>query len=208
MSKVLVTGGVSTLYIVTHRDSGKPYIGWTENLEKRWREHRKKALLGSRCYFHRALAKYGFEAFSWEEIQCFDTPEEAKQAEIFWIAALNTNHCRDGFGFNSTDGGDGVIGRRHTKVHRLRLSQDSVARRPEVRAKMKATRLAMGENHPSKRTSFRKRMSGSRNPAAKLTDEQADIIRCSVETCSVLAKRFNISRSRISEIRKGIQHHV
>jgi group I intron endonuclease len=188
---------------VTHKDSGKLYIGWTNDFVKRQRQHLKKARLGSSCYFHRALAKHGFKAFKWEIIQYFDTPEEAKQAEIFWISYLNTNHCRNGYGYNSTDGGDGALGARHTAEHRLHLSQHSIAKRPEVRAKMKATRLAMGENHPSKREWFKKRMSGSCNPAAKLTNEQTEIIKYSNETCSLLAKRYNISKSRISEIKKG-----
>jgi len=199
---------VYALYIVTLRENGKPYIGWTDDFLKRKRQHLKKARIGSKCYFHRALAKYGHEAFEWEIFQYFDTAEEVKQAEIFWIAELNTNRCRGGFGFNSTDGGDGAIGHRHTKEHRLSLSLKSVAKRPEVRAKMSTTRKAMGIDHPSKRMQFRRRMAGSNNPSAKLTNEETEYVRHSDRTCTELSKELGISRSRVSEIRRGTQRHV
>lgn len=198
---------VYSVYIVTLRENGKPYVGWTDDVAKRWRRHLRNAANGSKWYFHCALRKYGEDAFDWEIVQSFASEEEAKQAEIFWIAELNTNHCRDGHGFNSTDGGDGVVGHRHTFEHRQHLSINSVAKRPEVRAKMSITRLAMGNAHPSKRATFKERMSGSNNPSAKLTDEATIFIRFSVENGGVLARRFGISRSRVSEIKRNIKRH-
>lgn len=193
---------------MTLRENGKSYIGWTDDFLKRQRQHLKKSRTGSKCYFHRALAKYEYEAFDWEIIQHFALAEEAKQAEIFWIAELNTNHCRTGYGFNSTDGGDGAIGHRHSKEHRQRLSVESVARRPEVRAKMSATRRSMGVAHPSKRTKFRDRMTGANNPSAKLTDEQSEYVRRCTRTCFELSNELGIFLSRVSEIRTGKQRHV
>lgn len=199
---------VFSVYIVTLRKNGKSYIGWTDNFLKRQKIHLKKSRAGSKCYFHQALAKYGYEAFDWEIIQHFASNEEAKQAEIFWISTLNTNHCRAGYGFNMTDGGDGAVGHRHSKEHRQLLSTNSVARRPEVRAKMSATRRLMKADHPSKRLNFRVRMTGANNPSAKLTNEQTELIKCSTQTCTELSKEFGISRSRVSEIRKGTRRHV
>lgn len=154
MSKALITGGISTLYIVTHRDSGKPYIGWTSQAFKarRWR-HEYDAEHGSSYYFHRALMKHGFEAFNWEVIQCFDTPEEAKQAEIFWIAELNTNVKRGGFGYNETDGGDGACGYQHDESALRRIAEAS--RLSSTRESKRLKMLSKGVDHASKQPEAR-----------------------------------------------------
>ena len=44
---------------------------------------------------------------------------------------------------------------------------------------------------------------GARNPSAKLTFEEAAIIRASTELGRVLAKRFNVSEAQISKVRLG-----
>lgn len=45
---------------------------------------------------------------------------------------------------------------------------------------------------------------GSRNSAAKLSDQDVAVIRASTETCTALATRYRISKSTTSRIKRGI----
>lgn len=151
------------LYAVTHRDSGRIYIGWTsfENAEIRWDQHKLAALrYRSRQLFCKAIRKYGVDAFDWEVVQWFDTDAEAKQAEIYWIDRLNTNALRGGHGYNMTDGGDGLTGPQSPE---LRGKINEALRRPDVREKMSAWQRGrlLSEEH---RTNIRDTM---RSPEAR-----------------------------------------
>lgn len=159
---------VMFLYIVTLRENGKSYIGWTDDIKYRWQRHKRDAFNGSKTYFHRALKKYGPDAFDWGIVQAFDTEDEAKQAEIFWIAELNTNHCHGGFGFNSTFGGDGSKGHKMTNEARLEqskrlrsLGEAHPSKREESKLKMRLSQLAKGDKHPSKRADVRAKNSAT-----------------------------------------------
>jgi len=173
---------VYSVYIVTLRENGQPYVGWTSQpVEKRWLQHKQAALRKSSDYFYRALTKYGFDAFDWEIVQHFDTANEAKQAEIFWIAELNTNTCRDGFGYNETDGGEGITGyfRQESDIIKLCKAQQTRAKFADHPLKRKtvieANRIRtiaynkeLGDAHPFRRIEIRtahsERMRGDANP--------------------------------------------
>ena len=67
--------------------SGKAYIGLTKGpLEKRWKEHQKKALNGYKHPFHSAIRKYGPSIFLIEHIACAIGFADAQDAEVLCIA--------------------------------------------------------------------------------------------------------------------------
>lgn len=94
------------LYEVVHRASGRAYVGVAQDVTKRWRAHRNLSARGSQTHFHRALRKYGREAFDWSVVAWCSSFDEALDAEREEIAAR-------GRGFNQTDGGEGTLGFRH-----------------------------------------------------------------------------------------------
>lgn len=156
------------LYIITLREDERSYIGWTDDLEYRWQRHKRDAFNGSKTCFHSALKEYGSDSFDWNIVQAFDTEDEVKQAEIFWIAELNTNQCRGGHGFNSTFGGDGSGGHKMTDEVRLEqskrlkaLGDDHSSKRPETRLKMSLAIKAKGEAHHMKRPDVRAKNSAT-----------------------------------------------
>jgi len=133
------------LYTITHRHSGKIYVGITDGpIAHRWNGHRKSAEEGAaHCrLIARALKKHGVDAFDWEVTQYFDTIEEAKAAEVYWIERLGTNASRGGHGYNLTDGGDGNHGWRPTEETRRAIGAANRGRRhtAEARRKMSVTR--------------------------------------------------------------------
>ena len=78
---------IYTIYIVTHKVSGKSYVGATgQKVEDRWKEHKKNARLGSMHPFHVDLHDDGADAFVWDTLETHVEVQEAKDAEIFLIA--------------------------------------------------------------------------------------------------------------------------
>lgn len=104
------------VYKVTNLINGKIYIGYTtKTINWRWAEHCKVAYnQNSTDYngiFKRAIRKYGKENFKIEEIERCKNLDELKTRECFWIKKLNSYAFdSNGWGYNSTLGGDGVHG--------------------------------------------------------------------------------------------------
>lgn len=93
------------------------YIGLSTNIEKRFSDHRNKAINSSKIddrnkVLYKAMRKYGVDNFTYEIIEkCPKTL--LKEREIFWIKYYNTYNFREHY--NETPGGD-FIGEKN--VHR------------------------------------------------------------------------------------------
>ena len=113
----------SCVYVATNSVNGKQYVGVTMRyLCHRKYTHFRMALKGnSQSAFHRALRKYGKEAFTFALLGKFDTFDEAKRQEINFISMLRP-------AYNMTKGGDGSVGYRHTQEERKRISERNKGR--------------------------------------------------------------------------------
>ena len=123
------------VYIHRNLINGKCYIGQTHlSLNKRFGRN------GSRyknCIsFGRAIDKYGWDNFSHTVLFDNLTKEEADYLERLYIKRYNTKDPN--YGYNLTDGGDGVVGNRQTAWNKgLKMNK-------EFCEKMK------GYSHPNK----------------------------------------------------------
>lgn len=124
--------------------SGKVYIGITSQApHKRWgngsnyRAHR---------YLYAAIKKYGWDNFKHEILFENLSESEAKQKEIELIASHKSNIAA--FGYNLTDGGDGITGYTHTEETRRKIGEALRERfsDPAYRNKVSASRK--GTNNP------------------------------------------------------------
>ena len=126
------------VYLVTNTISGKQYVGKTvKSLRSRRAAHKHDALVKYDVCpaFHRALRRYGFDAFKWERLYRGDDNEKLIEREIFYIKLLNS---RAPNGYNLTDGGDGANTLIDPDVHaKMCLIQKEVQNRPDVKAKKK-----------------------------------------------------------------------
>lgn len=113
------------VYCHTNRHNGKVYVGWCSGtIEKRWGEHCKLARGGSPFLFHRAIRKWGEDAWDHETLAVLGTDAEAKLSEVAWIAKLRAfAYDKGSLGYNQTRGGDGITGHRHSESTRERLRQ-------------------------------------------------------------------------------------
>ena len=113
------------VYCVTCKVNGKVYVGQTiKSVRSRWRDH-LKAMERNDTKFYHAINKYGedqFEVSILEEVVCIDKFElkaKLNEKERFWIEFLNSKKN----GYNSTTGGDGVVGYNHSEETKERLRQ-------------------------------------------------------------------------------------
>jgi len=133
------------IYKVTNTVNGKVYVGkTTTTAEKRWYAHCDNAKYGrgGKCYFYRAILKYGKEKFTVEVIDQADTAADLSAKEIHWIASLRATESENGY--NCLAGGEGG---KHGPSSRALIK--GVPRTPEVRAKISAAHL--GKKLPRER---------------------------------------------------------
>lgn len=93
------------IYLAQNKHTGKVYIGQTkQTVDKRWKRHVSESKAGSKLYFHRAIFKYGSDAFSWYVIDEVATRAEADDREIFYIELFQSTD--EDFGYNIKGGGN------------------------------------------------------------------------------------------------------
>jgi len=104
----------NSIYIVENTVNSKIYIGKTERaVETRWAEHVGAAR--SPSYFHRAIRKYGADAFVVRVLETVDDPGVLNDREIHWISTLHPD-------YNLTAGGEGTPGLKHSDATKQKIS--------------------------------------------------------------------------------------
>lgn len=104
------------IYKITKKENGKSYIGQSNDIERRIKEHQYKTDLAIEL----AIRKYGIDAFNYEVLeQC--SLEELDAKEIYWIQYYNTFK---GFGYNCNKGGGDSRGENNGRTN---LTNEDVA---------------------------------------------------------------------------------
>ena len=135
------------IYSITNELNGKSYIGKTNDLVRRWKEHYYGK--GNTVILNNAFKKYGLEHFVFDIVAQipFDNVEEMNnvlsQLEIYYLSLYETF----GKGYNATAGGDGICFYKHSEKTKERLSQLQKEKwlNPELRDKMATA--ALGYHH-------------------------------------------------------------
>ena len=106
------------VYCFINNKNGKMYIGKTKDIQKRCNEHK---IADGKCpAFHNAINKYGMDSFEFIVLNKYNTEKESLDAETYYISKYNSN-TRE-FGYNLTDGGDGISGFKHSEESKTRMS--------------------------------------------------------------------------------------
>jgi len=136
-----------TIYVLTNTVNNKQYVGLTKGtIQNRFKCHVQDSRAGSECAIHRAIRKYGKEAFLLEAVDTAPTLAELKLKEIEWIARLGTF----GNGYNMTRGGDGCNGHKRSEETKGKLRKAQLLRFENVEERLKAAeygRLAVITEH-------------------------------------------------------------
>jgi group I intron endonuclease len=136
------------VYVVTHRATGRHYVGKTSvRPERRWKHHINDALGGRHhCrLFHRALVKYGPDAFDWQVVESFDSEADALYFESWWIEFLRST-VRE-YGFNIFR--DGVGGTLHevSDETRAKLRAANLGKKYSEETRRKLSDMRRGKPH-------------------------------------------------------------
>ena len=120
---------IGYIYKIVNDINDKVYIGQTsETIEKRWARHKRSRNYKKykHIHFYMALNKYGIDHFFVSEVMKIsaNTKEELKKElnkwEKYYISEFNSFRN----GYNSTEGGDGVMtGFRHTEESKKKMSK-------------------------------------------------------------------------------------
>lgn len=106
------------VYLITNLINGKQYAGKTYRTARlRWNAHKSEAKQNNNRYLCKAIRRYGPEAFVVVTVREGMTKQQANEEERLLIRTLNLTDAE--FGYNLTEGGDGVFPNEAT-VARMR----------------------------------------------------------------------------------------
>ncbi len=113
--------GARNEYLLQHIVSGKRYIGKNAHPdpEHRWKDHQQEAFNPKssvyHTHFHRALRKYGVDAFQFSSLTFTKSLEQLAELEMAFIKEFRANNPR--FGYNSTTGGESILFNNTARRH-------------------------------------------------------------------------------------------
>jgi group I intron endonuclease len=134
---------IYSIYKATNKINGKSYIGfdskWPRRKHKHHFEYKERT-----SKFYNAIKKYGWDNFEWEVVyQSKDGKHCLETMELKFIKEYNSFNN----GYNSTPGGDGVVGYKHNNERRKKISMSAKNRKLSDETKKKMSESKSGINN-------------------------------------------------------------
>ena len=127
---------ITIVYLITNTATGKRYVGVTRRgLKRRWSEHLHAARTGVNTALYSAIRKYSEAAFVIEQLASVANKDDVAAVER---ALIEQQKTKAPFGYNLTDGGDGVAGLPDEIVKRTAEKNRGRKHSPEALVKIKA----------------------------------------------------------------------
>jgi group I intron endonuclease len=195
-------------YKITNLLDGKVYIGKTNRPHERWIEHRTR---DKNYPLSNAIKKYGASNFSFVIIAISEMESAINKAESLYIKQYRSNIHKYGksFGYNLTDGGEGISGWNHSPEIRQKMSNSHKGIPLSTDHRQKISNNRKGIKHTEK---YKNSIRGENHPRAKLTWDIVNNIRERYETTNISAKqladKYGVSMKNIQSIiyRKSWNH--
>lgn len=103
------------IYQITNLVNGKRYIGLSNNIKRRFMEHKTpKNFCSKNNVLYKSIRKYGLSNFYFEVLEEVENIESLPQREVFWIDKLKPE-------YNMNDGGLGNCGFTVSKETKSKL---------------------------------------------------------------------------------------
>ena len=138
------------IYSITNEINGKSYIGKTNDLVRRWKEHYYGK--DNTAILNNTFKKYGLEHFVFDIVAQipFDSIEELNdvlaQLEMYYIELYDIYHN----GYNATIGGDGISGYKQSPETTEKIRQANLGRTLTEEHKAKCRITNLGNHHTEK----------------------------------------------------------
>jgi group I intron endonuclease len=134
------------IYLIHNIINNKVYVGKTSDPSKRWLKHLKVSS-GKRqkekFYIHRAISKYGADNFVFSIVQQLNTEQELGLAETYWIEHFQSKNNK--YGYNLTEGGEGVSGRVVSEATRQKQREKATGRKHTEETKDLLSQINLGK---------------------------------------------------------------
>ena len=131
---------MGVIYLRTNKINGKKYVGQATNLKVRQRDWNCLTQPYAGTAINAARAKYGLDAFDFEILkECDD--DELDYWEKYYIKELNT---KAPYGYNLTDGGEGMTGYTHSEETRKKISKAKKGKKQSEVTKKKRSEALKG----------------------------------------------------------------
>jgi group I intron endonuclease len=141
------------VYKITCSVNEKSYIGISVDPQRRLRQHRNKARIGSGYALHNAMRKHGVDTFTMEVLMEVSTEEDALQMEEKLILENNTVAPA---GYNLTVGGETPKGNLLSEKMTQMWASKSPEEMAEFKKKMKTVGADISEETRQKRSAAAK----------------------------------------------------
>jgi len=198
------------IYIATSKTSGKSYIGRDVNYNERKKGHKRSAFnIKSNAYnthFCCAIRKYGFNDFEWKILYKCIPENQLNLAEVCAIYTHDTFYS----GYNSTIGGEGCVGYKHTLRSIEKMSKPrTIEARKNMSESQKGkkhsakTKAKMSKAHSGRVISLehRKKISKSNSKAYKIIKPNGEIE--IIVNLSKYCLKNNLSKGHMSSVAKN-----
>ena len=134
------------VYMHTNKINNKVYVGQTcQNPAERWDNGNGYKTC---TYFYRAINKYGWDNFEHIIFAENLTKDEANRMEKLLIILYDTKNPQ--YGYNLTDGGEGVTGYKMTEEQKEKIRRAMRGRTPSEETRRKIAESNKGKTHSEK----------------------------------------------------------
>ena len=185
------------IYSILNQHNGKQYVGQTNNLLQRKKEHLSS--LRRNCHYNphlqRAYNIYGETALLFKVLEKVECASRLVERENYYIQLYETADKRKGYNMCPVAGS--MLGYKHTKESREKLSKAKKGRPARNKG------IPLSPEQKEKHSNFMR----ENTPSAKLTPDEVREIRVLLAERKLLqreiAEIYNINRSNISRINTG-----
>ena len=162
-----------TIYLVTNHVTDKQYFGkTTRSIQERWREHQSQSesMETKLCF---AMRKYGIQSFTVDEFYQTSDVKHLSDMEQHFIKLYDTKEN----GYNMTDGGEGIIGYKHTQeaLDKISAAHSGKVVSEETRERVRQAKLLSdytdSEETRQKKSESHKGLKHSAETRAKMSGE-------------------------------------
>ena len=150
------------VYKATNTVNNKSYIGKSINFKSRYKKHKYAKYYNT--YFHRAIRKYGFDAFVFEILEDDIPIDQLIVRENYWIDHYRT--LDKDYGYNLRKDSKESSGWSHSDEAKIKIGLSGIGRVPWNKG-LHPEHILTEEG----KKSFTQKMSGGGNPNAKTVEQ-------------------------------------